>query len=345
MLWSNQTVPQGAARLAVRLVVSLVVALVARDAPAGLVGAWTFDDPERLGRDASPNENHADPFHVTFETVGPPDARPYGHAARFVAGGGYLEVPSSPTLQLGEQFTVSLWVDRQGDENATGSRYLLSKGAYQHASPVQLYFDAGQLRLRLGATVIPFDHLDLFEQWHHLLLTVRPDGDRVRVAFSLDGELISEHGLADVQYSDGDGPLVLGALDHLGGKVFSFEGGLDDVALWDEALAPGKARAMHTAAGALHYNAVRMQQLFDVFDSGPGASVEIDTLRWHYATGLAGEPGDVLSLDGPAIVLDASGNGLRTTPEPGALMLLATGLWGIAFRRRRCNSRLDRARR
>jgi len=113
---------------------------------------------------------------------------------------------------------------------------------------------------------------------------------------------------------------------------------MDDTAVFGERLTAGQARSLFTIVNdsALDYDATEMQQLFDLFDAGSGSAV-VGGTAWYYADSLVGSAGDTLNLGGGnfAVVLDGSGNGVSTVPEPSAFLLLGVGLLGLVGWRRR----------
>ena len=127
----------------------------------------------------------------------------------------------------------------------------------------------------------------------------------------------------------------------------NFIGDMDDVSVWNETLSAGKAKSMYNIlspnSGALFdYKVDKMKVLFDVYkDSIPRAvTSNAGTLTWSKFTGVTGTAGTV-TYDAPSQTYRAffdDNMGVEGVPEPGTLVLLATGLLGLAacvWRRRR----------
>jgi hypothetical protein len=101
-----------------------------------------------------------------------------------------------------------------------------------------------------------------------------------------------------------------------------FTGSLDDYAIWDAQLSEAQVKALYNLANdSLNYNARNVQILFDVFhDRKPRATVDGET--WYYASGLSGNPGDVLAHK--AVILDGDGTGVETgrNHPPGTAIII-----------------------
>jgi len=114
-------------------------------------------------------------------------------------------------------------------------------------------------------------------------------------------------------------------------------GDYDDFALWDDALSVGEARSLFTLAdeSALNYNAGHADSLWDVYDNG--GTVTIGSLTWQQYSDMTGAAGDVVDLGAGnwGLILNDSGGGVSTIPEPSTFALAALGLLGLMFFRRR----------
>ncbi|MGI8631604.1 MAG: LamG domain-containing protein [Solirubrobacterales bacterium] len=147
---------------------------------------------------------------------------------------GYVSVPHEPSLNVGDAFTLEAWVRR----GRTGvSQGLLNKGSRSY----QLYFDAGdRLILRMaGVDEITRSTVTLTDRsaFHHV--AVAKSGSSVRLY--IDG--VDRTGpVANRTLQNTTGNLLIGA-----GSGF-FTGTLDEVAVYDRALAAA-AVARHHSAG------------------------------------------------------------------------------------------------
>jgi hypothetical protein len=118
----------------------------------------------------------------------------------------------------------------------------------------------------------------------------------------------------------------------LGSKQYvsddEFNGRMDDFSYWvGEALSEGKIVGMFNLDDQLDYDTLDADALFDTYDGTTGPAA-VDGTTWYKATDLTGSPGELLDLGGGdyALVLDASGGGVTTIPEPGTLALLLGAL-------------------
>ncbi len=151
-------------------------------------------------------------------------------------------------------------------------------------------------------------------QWHHVAVVLlhRTKSTLGELKFYVDGvEYDAEASSVKVFTHSGTNSVYVGKKAN--NSTPFFVGDIDDFAMWGSALTAGKVRALVTAANEpnLAYNALDMEQLFDLYNAGEGqASVQGST--WVPARALSGNAGDVIDLGAVyAIVLDDSGNGVR----------------------------------
>jgi hypothetical protein len=116
-----------------------------------------------------------------------------------------------------------------------------------------------------------------------------------------------------------------------------FNGFVDDVAVWNEALTAGEIKGLYDVGLSvdLSYTADKFDLLKQRHDLATG-STTIDSLEWTYATGLAGPTGLTSGPGGYTLVLDAgAGTGLTAIPEPSGALLGGLGLLALLRRRGR----------
>jgi hypothetical protein len=115
-------------------------------------------------------------------------------------------------------------------------------------------------------------------------------------------------------------PVAIGANSSSAGTgtEYRFKGVLDDVAAWRGQLDAVRIRALYNLGcdPVLNYGAKDEQKLANIF-AVQGVGTTSDGKIWQYATGLVGNPGDVVNHS--AVVLDANGNGVQfVTPLENA---------------------------
>ena len=133
------------------LIALLILCGSAMDAHAEVVGYWSFDDPEQIGKDSSLNHNHGelkDRDRAKWVWSGR-----VGGALQLDSGSG-LEVPHDESLNLRDQLTLMCWVKFAhiyGFARAQRSwqQSLIWKSAPGGQVSYGLYANRGQLELNL----------------------------------------------------------------------------------------------------------------------------------------------------------------------------------------------------
>jgi hypothetical protein len=192
--------------------------------------------------------------HGTLQPAGAPPAFVAGHlgaALRCDGSDDRVHVGDFPYAPAGE-FTLSFWF-RVTTTAGTGYRYLVSHGGLAAAHRLGIYFDqsTGTLRTGLlyGNDLSSLDVLDVTRelrdgQWHHYALVAHVD-ELVRVYVDGQPETAAML-LGDVLDPAGD--FVIGARSDLGSTNF-LDGEVDELRLYDRALAPVEIALLHDGLG------------------------------------------------------------------------------------------------
>ena len=183
--------------------------------------------------------------------------------------------------------------------------------------------------------------------WHHLVWTYDNTDTGTETHVYLDGQLVGTSSFWDgtVDNAGGSSDFTVGlARPDRANAWGDFDGQIDDLALYSDALTAAEANALYNLAleSELNYDAGQAQQLFDFHDSmGAGGSVTIDGLEWLYVdSGLDGGLGELgNSYYLYSLQLDPSGSGLVVlAPEPATVaiwLMLGLAVGGIVWRTRR----------
>ena len=214
----------------------------------GLVGYWRFDDGEGSAgaRDLSGNGNHCllrgpeGPARWTRGRVG---------GALELTGVNWLECPEvAPLARLGREITIALWVKRTGTEQAL--RALVSRQiGTERSDHFQLGFRGERVWLRSMRGRSPAAGRPMLARgrWYHVAGTIAADGtarvfvDGIEIGRNEDG--------GRPEMGGGSNPLLIGAAFNGARRDRPAErlrGLLDELVIYDRALAPAEIRALAT---------------------------------------------------------------------------------------------------
>ncbi|MBN1557368.1 MAG: hypothetical protein JW951_04405 [Lentisphaerae bacterium] len=168
-------------------------------------------------------------------------------------------------------------------------------------------------------------------EWHHLMCTwtnTTGETNTGSVVFYVDGEA------QGVSYTENehDATTVLGGwrttvADRMkigafrDGLLTRMDGYLDDLACWNTRFSSNEVRMLYELGAKLGYGSADKVILDDIYLGGPGTSAQTgDGTTWMYTAGLPPRA-DMIGMvinDGGAVIMDASGNGVR---KAGSLLL------------------------
>ena len=203
----------------------------------GAVGYWPLEDTAGTASDESGHGNDGQVRGTVVTGQAGPLA---GEPSRSMSlAGGYIDVPSSPTLNLTGPYTLEAWVypRESGDQGVlekydrpANNGYLLRLAARNRPEAMNLS-DA-------LSTTGPAQKPVLQWGWHHVVSVF--DGSTLTVY--LDGELLKSTPMTRAP-GRGEGSLKIGARgDDAGNR---FVGWMADVALYDRALSHAQVAAHH----------------------------------------------------------------------------------------------------
>jgi len=296
-----------------------------------LVGHWTFDDnsstPALLADTSGAGSDNGGIFNSGTTPA---------QAAGVV--GGALELFGNQNIDVGSSvdfdtttWTASMWL--KNDPGITGWRT-----AFGSWSPQAFHIgknsganwgDHGGGQTSGGSVVD--------NTWYHIVSRRTPNGQENSLWIN---------GVKQAQTSTGAPAVPGAALVYLGSRDASanrWDGKIDDLGYWNEALTDAEVRALFNlglptslgSAFGYNYNQAEVEQLFLAHDNL--GDTTIGGTPWQYADNLnaiagGAAEGDLFTSGGiDYLLLNSSGNGtgLAQIPEPSAFALAATGLLGL----------------
>jgi len=266
----------------------VVVALAASSAQAGLVGYWPFDDGSgTVATDLSANANNGTVgTSMVFEADIPP-ALSTGTSLRSTGTGAanVVTVPSSSSLSaINDQLSVAFWMKATPGDNWVRLMEHGTEASGQQTWLVCRYGGNDDVNVRVDTTAQHNQNIAVGgagpffdDAWHH-------------VAFTLDSGSWEK-------YEDG-APAGSGSYNHGNGLannepfyIFGRNGGgeyvgsLDDVAVWDHALAASDVQALSEGTSPLDLLPPPPSAPVTYAVRSPG-SVELHVSKANFLTGL-----------------------------------------------------------
>jgi hypothetical protein len=314
---------------------------------AGLVAYWNFD--EGAGSTAGDSSGNSRDGTLGFNGTGAAPAwdsnARFGNSLEFntpvpTAGSGtngsLVTVPFDSAFRLNDSFTISLWWRPDSDyaSGFPGAIRIGSQGAttgtnigwgFFHNSTETPVFKRGNVQPPILNPTVAMTVGD----WHHILIT--HDATTGNNIVTQDGSFRTYNQTwLDATTSAN---LEIGRMDSF------VNAGLDDIAIYDNAITLGQARSLYTVATdlALDYSQAEISQLWDIHAGGTGASGIVDGTFWAFSDSLPGTPneGDAYLDGGARYVALSATSGLVAIPEPGSIALVA--LTSLLFLRRSRN--------
>jgi hypothetical protein len=210
----------------------------------GLVGWWPFNGN---ANDESGNGNDGTVNGATLAE----DRNGVENAAYNFDGNSHVLISDSPSLQVGEQLTISLWLNWSVLQNSLNM--ILQKGTGGGCTNSGYYFSFDD-----NGGLIPFakgivyagsscaaisDTTHLSNSWHQITIVYSPPTDN-RIYF--DGSMMSGNysNCSSCVISNSNNPLVIGK--NLFGGGFGWNGQIDDIAIYNRALTPQEIQNIYT---------------------------------------------------------------------------------------------------
>ncbi|WP_342305279.1 LamG-like jellyroll fold domain-containing protein [Methanolobus sp. ZRKC5] len=201
---------------------------------SGLVAHYPFD---RNYEDSSIYQNHGNPKGSMDFTAGV-----VGTAAASFDGASYIEVSDSDSLDLTDDFTFSVWLNKI-DAGIGGWAVVFSKGDTHSTSainsPYALLHTSGKYPgVRVAGQIISSNTETNFNEWYFLTVT-REESD---LKFYINGELKDTmKSTASIQRSGSK--LVIG-IDPPGSTEY-FKGSMDDLRIYNYALSQSEINSLY----------------------------------------------------------------------------------------------------
>ena len=299
-------------------VVLSALLLLALGAEADLLSHWAFD--EGTGAAASDSQGLHDGTLTAISSGQPSwttDSKVGDYALSFVSGDGHIVDcgANNALTSLAGAKAFTFWAK---PSTAGGSKGFIACDS--NSSTDRWYVDdnnnGGKLRSYKSAggpaaTLFDIPNAITYESWQHVAVVDNGSTWDVYV----DGTALTPAGGVGASFDLSE--LSTAATFKIGTARFStnyqsYQGVMDDVAVWDSGLSATDVKAIHSVGdnATLNCNAAQAGQLLDLFAAGSGHAT-VGNHLWEHATGLSGTPGVVQQTgDAFALPLDASGNGL-----------------------------------
>jgi Concanavalin A-like lectin/glucanases superfamily/Secretion system C-terminal sorting domain len=255
---------------------------------AGLVAWYPFSGNTI---DSSGNSNNGTAYGCTLTTdrYGRPNSAYY-----FDGISNYINISSSPSLDINSDITVSAWVKASSYSPVSGISDVVWRGnAVSAHDPYAIYLNGGELKFRrdvnTGTTVdeVGFTSSIVDTAFFHLLVGTY-DSHTGYLSIYFDGNLTSQSYLPDVvSYATSSFWNVIGSVDIA--TTSFFQGTIDDVGIWDRALTPCEVSKLYFSSTTL----ITRQTLYDSVSLGSMTTLAISdtgglaTYQWQIDSGAS----------------------------------------------------------
>lgn len=256
-----------------------------------------------------------------------------GQAISLNGSNQYATVPAMGTYG---SITVSTWI-KTIDANLPGSQAIFHSTLYNNGTPhflleygkdttiTGIVIDIKTAEIKRNGALSPIHE----NTWYHVAYSYR-ESDRSLKLFINGIEVGSATSSSVVSINLNN--MYIGS-----GYNRYFNGLIDDMGVWNEALSSDKVMGIGSfASSVLNYGQIDVAKLYGL-TMGQSTTTS-DSAQWTYATGLSGNAGELQSLGGGLFAMNlGGGTGVQMVPEPrlsGFLVVCLLG-WVIWIRCRR----------
>jgi hypothetical protein len=233
-------------------------------------------------------------------------------AARLATGDARVAI-NAPNRDFSAPHSLSFWIRDAGIEDGAAILSSGNPGGAPHFRWVSLR--ERQIGFRTASLSLDaFVRRDAHPRWHQWTWIQRSPGDSPRSwEFYLDGGRVGVEGAAETPALQGDWQAVAIGNNPLDPSSQGFIGKIDDYALWDRPLTPGRVRALHELAMRAGMNAGDCNRLFEAFDRDEPVTIRDRVWEPVNAEFITGQGRLVTLPDGRCGICLADADGMATS--------------------------------
>lgn len=269
------------------------------------------------GRISNTGETGANNLGVVWGSVESVPGK-LGQAIRLGANG--IVTAGATPVHANAPRTISFWVKTTGGAPAT----VLGFGVNGNASKWDIDITSGgSIEVGMGGGRLTGATPKVNTgQWHHVLIRYPGEGTLGETEIHIDGgEAIAMEANATRPATSMGGQLTLGSSVN-GWSTQKFQGALDDVAIWGRELLAAEARAVHSLAVMLGFDARDSDEMLIAFRDFKEFTDSSGRKWFPVAFGMNETEGEVLEQNGIYRIHLGSGGGMMTRkPEEDAVSL------------------------